>query len=260
MFLDETLPKMKLAILTWWLLSIVTPLRLLTLLLRLSLIGDHAEAVLLFTSGSSGKPKGVVLSHRNILGNVSQFAVMLDAHKDDLILATLPFFHSFGCTVTLWYPLVQAVRIITFPTPLETARIAGLVERHAVTLILAAPTFLRGYLRKAGPEQLRSVRLVITGAEKLPLDLAKAFHERFGKRVLEGYGLTETSPVVSVNLPEPKPVNQGEVVQPSSRMVRLEKWHLGLQRKFVNQKQVKSFHFTKAECFGCAVPIFLKVT
>ena len=77
--------------------------------------GDRDEAVLLFTSGSSGKPKGVVLSHRNIIGNVSQFSAMLDARKDDLILATLPFFHSFGCTVTLWYPLMEGVRVLAFP-------------------------------------------------------------------------------------------------------------------------------------------------
>ena len=216
--LDEVLPKMKGKILACWILALLAPSRLLARWLQLPRIGDQDEALLLFTSGSSGKPKGVVLSHRNILGNVSQFAAILDARKDDLILATLPFFHSFGCTVTLWYPMIEGVRILTFPTPLETAKIAGLIEKHKATLILAAPTFLRGYLRKAEPQQLRSVRLVITGAEKLPLDLAEAFEKRFGKHVFEGYGLTETSPVVSVNLPEPKPSKPGESVQPSSRV------------------------------------------
>lgn len=215
--LDETLPKMKPLILGWWIFSLLVPSRLLARILRIPRIGDRAEAILLFTSGSSGEPKGVVLNHRNILGNVSQFAVMLNAQKDDLILATLPFFHSFGCTVTLWYPVIEGVRILTFPTPLETAKIASLIERYAATLILAAPTFLRGYLRKAEPQQLRSIRLVITGAEKLPLDLAEAFESRFGKHVFEGYGLTETSPVVSVNLPEPTPSKPSESVQPSSR-------------------------------------------
>jgi acyl-[acyl-carrier-protein]-phospholipid O-acyltransferase/long-chain-fatty-acid--[acyl-carrier-protein] ligase len=94
---------------------------------------------------------------------------------------------------------------------------AALIERYKLTLLLATPTFLRGYLRKVDPQQLRSLRLVITGAEKLPLELAKGFEERFGKRVFEGYGLTETSPVVSVNLPEPEAREPDETIQPSSR-------------------------------------------
>jgi acyl-[acyl-carrier-protein]-phospholipid O-acyltransferase/long-chain-fatty-acid--[acyl-carrier-protein] ligase len=180
-------------------------------------VGDHKEALLLFTSGSSGKPKGVILSHRNILGNVSQFAVFLDARKEELILASLPFFHSFGCTVTLWYPLIEGVRTVTYPNPLETKKIAELVEKHGITVMLATPTFLRAYLRKAEPQQLRSLRLLITGAEKLPDELALAVKARFGKEVLQGYGLTETSPVVSVNLPELEPP-AGQNVQPSNRL------------------------------------------
>ena len=215
--LDEVLPGLKAKIFLWWMAATILPGAWLVRLLGLPREGDHAEAVLLFTSGSSGDPKGVVLSHRNLIGNVSQFRVMLDATHDDLILASLPFFHSFGCTVTLWFPLIEGVRIVTYPNPLETAKCAELIERHRVTIVLAAPTFLRGYLRKAEPNHLESVRLTITGAEKLPRSLADAFAERFGKPVFEGYGLTETSPVVSVNLPEPEPKNPGDPVQPSQR-------------------------------------------
>ncbi len=215
--LDELMPRMKPQIIFWWMLSILAPTRLLVRLLQIPKKGGHAEAILLFTSGSTGEPKGVVLSHRNIVGNVSQFQELLDANKDDAILASLPFFHSFGSTVTLWYPIVAGVRIVTYPSPLEAANNAALIKRYRVTLLLATPTFLRGYLRKAEPDQLRSLRLVITGAEKLPLDLAKSFEERFKQRVFEGYGLTETSPVVSVNLPEPTATKPGEQVQPSSR-------------------------------------------
>jgi acyl-[acyl-carrier-protein]-phospholipid O-acyltransferase/long-chain-fatty-acid--[acyl-carrier-protein] ligase len=216
--LDEILPKMKQAIVGWWLLGLVMPSGVLARVLGIPRVGDRAEAVLLFTSGSSGKPKGVALTHRNILGNVSQFAVMLDAKEDDVMLASLPFFHSFGCTVTLWYPLIEAVRIASYPNPLEAGKIASLVERQAVTVMLATPTFLRAYLRKAEPPQLRSLRLLITGAEKLPDELAKAFEERFGKEVLQGYGLTETSPVVSVNLPEPRATKAGQTIQPCNRL------------------------------------------
>ncbi len=215
--LDELLPTLKPKIFLWWMAAIILPGALLVRLLGLPREGDHAEAVLLFTSGSSGDPKGVVLSHRNLIGNVSQFRVMLDATHEDLLLASLPFFHSFGCTVTLWFPLIEGVRIVTYPNPLETAKCAELIERHRATIVLAAPTFLRGYLRKAERDQLASVRLTITGAEKLPRSLADAFAERFGKPVFEGYGLTETSPVVSVNLPEPEPKHPGDLVQPSQR-------------------------------------------
>jgi acyl-[acyl-carrier-protein]-phospholipid O-acyltransferase/long-chain-fatty-acid--[acyl-carrier-protein] ligase len=215
--LDELMPRLKSQILFWWLMSIFCPTHLLLRILRIPKTGGHAEASLLFTSGSTGDPKGAVLSHRNIVGNVSQFREMLDARKDDAILASLPFFHSFGATVTLWYPLIEGVRIVTYPTPLEVAKNAGLIEKYKLTLLLATPTFLRGYLRKVEPNQLRSLRLVITGAEKLPIDLAKTFEERFHQPVFEGYGLTETSPVISVNLPDPKPTMAGQQVQPSHR-------------------------------------------
>jgi acyl-[acyl-carrier-protein]-phospholipid O-acyltransferase/long-chain-fatty-acid--[acyl-carrier-protein] ligase len=226
--LDEVMPRMKLQIVFWWMASIVVPAPLLLRLLQVPKKGGHAEATLLFTSGSTGEPKGVVLSHRNILGNVLQFTELLDAAKDDAILASLPFFHSFGATVTLWYPLVEGVRIVTYPNPLEAAKNAALIERYKLTLLLATPTFLRGYLRKVEPDRLRSLRLVITGAEKLPLDLAKHFEERFKQKVFEGYGLTETSPVVSVNLPEPVPEKPGLQVQPSSRLGSVGKMAPGI--------------------------------
>jgi acyl-[acyl-carrier-protein]-phospholipid O-acyltransferase/long-chain-fatty-acid--[acyl-carrier-protein] ligase len=202
-YLDDALPPMKKKILLWWIAALFVPRGILAGMMKLPSVGDHDEAVLLFTSGSSGKPKGVVLSHRNILGNVAQFAVALDARKTDLLLASLPFFHSFGCTVTLFYPLFESVRALTYPNPLEAKKIAELIHRHHVTVMLATPTFLRAYLRKAEPEQLSSLRLLVAGAEKLPLDLGQAVEARFGKHVYEGYGLTETSPVISVNLPEP---------------------------------------------------------
>src|SRR5207253_9908345 len=126
------------------------------------------------------------------------------------------------------YPMIEGVRIVTYPNPLEVAKNASLIEKHKLTLLLATPTFLRGYLRKAELDQLRTLRLVITGAEKLPLDLAKAFEERFKQRVFEGYGLTETSPVVSVNLPEPLPRKSGEPVQPSRRLGSVGKMAPGI--------------------------------
>lgn len=215
--LGEVLPALKGRIVLWRILVALLPWWILTALLKIPKKGNRAEAIVLFTSGSSGEPKGVVLSHRNILSNVTQFSSMLCLKRSDTVLAALPFFHSFGCTVTLWYPLIEGVRIVTYPNPLDVVKNAELIQRHQITMLLATPTFLRGYLRKAKKEQLASLKLVVTGAEKLQDTLAEAFYQRFGKVVEQGYGLTETSPVVSVNLPEPAPYNPNDSVQPSSR-------------------------------------------
>jgi len=216
--LDELLPRMKRQIIFWWIMSVLIPAGLLLRLLQIPKQGSHAEAILLFTSGTTGEPKGVVVSHRNVVGNVSQFRELLDARKTDAILGSLPFFHTFGSTVTLWYPLIEGVCVVTYPNPLEPARCTALIDRYKLTFLLATPSFLRLYLRKAEPEQLRTLRLIIVGAEKLPLDLASHFEGRFQKKVFEGYGLTETAPVVSVNLPDQEPKKTGEQVQPSSRL------------------------------------------
>lgn len=202
MLLDRMLPGWKVQIGLCYALSKILPASMLARILGIPREGGHEEAVLLFTSGSSGDPKGVVLSHRNLLANVNQFGARIDLHPYDKVLGCLPLFHSFGCAVTMWYPLLEGISVVTYPNPLDTGKLAELIEQHSVRLLLATPTFLRGYLRKATKEQLAPLKLVITGAEKLPPAIAEAFEERFGKCVLEGYGLTETAPVTNVNLPD----------------------------------------------------------
>jgi acyl-[acyl-carrier-protein]-phospholipid O-acyltransferase/long-chain-fatty-acid--[acyl-carrier-protein] ligase len=214
--IEEILPPLKKKIAIWRAL-VFLPWRILAAWLQLPSKGDREEAVILFTSGSAGEPKGVVLSHRNLLGNVSQFSSMLDLTREDAVLGCLPFFHSFGCTVTLWYPLIEGIRLVTFPNALDTVKNVELIEKHKITLLISTPTFLRSYLRKAEPAQIASLKLIVTGAEKLPMELAQTFEERFAKAVEQGYGLTETSPVVSVNLPEPKKAKPDDNVQPASR-------------------------------------------
>jgi acyl-[acyl-carrier-protein]-phospholipid O-acyltransferase/long-chain-fatty-acid--[acyl-carrier-protein] ligase len=156
-------------------------------------------ATVIFSSGSTGDPKGVMLSHFNIASNIDQVGqtFMLDSH--DCLLGVLPFFHSFGFTVTLWLPAVLGVSAVYHPSPLDLAAIGEIVRDYLVTFLMATPTFLQAYLRRCSPEDFGSLRFVIAGAEKLPERLAVAFEDRFGIRPLEGYGATECSPVVAVN-------------------------------------------------------------
>lgn len=181
----------------------VLPARLLAKCLKVPSEGDRTEAGLLFTSGSSGEPKGVVLSHRNILGNCAQIDAAGLLPATEKLIANLPIFHSFGFTVTLWYPLLRGCAVVTLPSPLEVKKVAEAVEAESVTILLGTPTFLKPYLKRVDAEKLVSLKYVICGAEKTPDGFAQAWEERFGSQYFEGYGLTETSPVVSVNLPGP---------------------------------------------------------
>jgi len=204
--IERILPRLKSKIGLWFVLSKILPTALLAMILGVPKKGEKDEAILLFTSGSSGNPKGVALTHRNVMANVAQFSSRLSMNSSDSILGSLPLFHSFGCTVTLWYPLISGLNLITYPSPLETKKLGELIEKHRITLMIATPTFLRGYLRGVNREALASLKMVVTGAEKLPPTVAAAFEQRFGKKVFEGYGLTETSPVSNVNLPDPVPL------------------------------------------------------
>jgi acyl-[acyl-carrier-protein]-phospholipid O-acyltransferase/long-chain-fatty-acid--[acyl-carrier-protein] ligase len=215
--LERTMPGLRTKARLWGALAMVLPSPVLAGLLGIPAKGGDAEAALLFTSGSSGEPKGAVLTHRNLLANVTQFGVRIGLGPGDSALGCLPLFHSFGFTVTIWYAFIEGIRLVTYPSPLEVPKLAGLVEKHKVTMVLSTPTFLRGYLRKAQREQLASVRLVVTGAEKLPRTVADAFREAFGIEVLEGYGLTETSPATNVNLPVRGAPADGREVMPSLR-------------------------------------------
>ncbi len=216
-FLERTLPQLKPKIALWLFLSKLLPASVLANTLGIAKTGPEDEAVLLFTSGSSGEPKGVSLTNRNVMANVNQFSSRLRLKSHDAALGCLPLFHSFGCTVTMWYPVIEGINLVTYPTPLDTPKLADLIEREQVSLLVSTPTFLRGYLRKAKREQLSSLKLVVTGAEKLPAKVAEDFEKKFGKPVLEGYGLTETSPVSNVNLPDPEPGTDGGPVLQSHR-------------------------------------------
>ena len=156
---------------------------------------------IIFTSGSTGVPKGVPLTFNNIASNVQGFDKIIGVDENDCFLGILPFFHSFGYTVTLWGAMTLPSSGTYHLNPLEPKQIGKLIQDNRCTVVLGTPTFLRGFLKRIEPEQFKSVEVVVVGAEKMPIPLADAFEERFGVRPIEGYGATELSPVVSVNVP-----------------------------------------------------------
>ena len=156
-------------------------------------------ATIIFSSGSTGDPKGVMLTHFNIMSNIQQVSQVFMLDGRDKILGILPFFHSFGFMAALWMPAVHGVGVVYHPNPLDAQVIGELVEKYRVTFLIATPTFLQAYMRRCTPESFGSLQYVLVGAEKLPERVALAFEDTFGIRPLEGYGCTECSPVVTVN-------------------------------------------------------------
>lgn len=169
---------------------------------------EHREledtAAILFSSGSEGSPKGVMLSHRNIMANLKQIADVLNIRDDDTIMATLPLFHAFGLTVTCFMPLIEGIPVVCHPDPTDAVAIGKGVAKYRATMLCATATFLRLYSRnrKLVPMMFDSLRLVVAGAEKLSPEVRDLFENRFHKPILEGYGCTETTPVAGVNIPD----------------------------------------------------------
>ena len=173
-------------------------------LLYLKHVKIDQTAAILFSSGSEGAPKGVMLSHTNIMANLKQVSDVLNTQENEVILSSLPLFHAFGLTVTQFLPLVEGLPMVCHADPTDALGIGKAVSKHQVTFMCATSTFLRLYTknRKVLPLMFDSLRLVVAGAEKLNAQVKTDFETKFNKRILEGYGTTETTPVVSVNLPD----------------------------------------------------------
>lgn len=178
-----------------------TPAWLLDRILGLTKIRGDDLLTIIFTSGSTGVPKAVMLTHHNIGTNVQSIEQVVHPRVNDVVLGIVPFFHSLGFMVTLWGPLLLEVRVAYHYSPLDAKQIGQLVRARKATIMLATPTFLRSYLKRCEPEDLKTLEVVVAGAEKLPIPLCDAFAQKFGVRPIEGYGTTELSPLVSVNVP-----------------------------------------------------------
>ncbi len=196
-----------------FLVAKVLPIPLMGLFLP-GLRGEDLDktATVIFTSGSTGDPKGVVLSHRNILSNIHAINEHVHLKPDDVVLGILPFFHSFGFTVTLWTVLCLGKKAVYHINPLDARIVGNLCQEHKATVMAATPTFMRGYLHRCDREQFESMRLLLLGAEKLKPELAKEIREKLGVEPLEGYGCTETSPVVAVNILDKITTKDGRIV------------------------------------------------
>jgi len=177
------------------------PVGMLEKRLGLTNISPDDLITVIFTSGSTGTPKGVMLSHNNILSNLMAIDQLFNLTAEDVLIGVLPFFHSFGFTITMWLPFCVEPSGVYHFNPLDGRTVGKLAGKYGGTIIASTPTFLRTYLKRCTPEQFSRMNLVITGAEKLPTDLADAFKDKFGVGVTEGYGTTELSPAAAFNVP-----------------------------------------------------------
>ncbi|MFV0445301.1 MAG: acyl-[ACP]--phospholipid O-acyltransferase [Planctomycetaceae bacterium] len=180
----------------------VLPACALDRLLGLDRIKHSDILTIIFTSGSTGEPKGVMLSQANVGANVAAVDQIINFAGDDCLMGVLPFFHSFGYTVCLWLPMCFDAKVVYHFNPLDAKTIGELAEKQGMTILLATPTFLRMYTKRCSKEQFSKLDLVVVGAEKLPLDIAQQFHDKFGVYPAEGYGTTELSPVACCNIPD----------------------------------------------------------
>jgi len=193
--------------------------------------GDENDtAVILFTSGSEKDPKAVQLTHRNIISNIENFGDYVKLYESDILLANLVFYHVFGLTVNLWVPFYYGMTMVTYANPLDFKAICNIARDEKPTIMVGTPSFFWGYLQKSEPGDFKTFRLIVAGADKCPDALREGWMKKHGVTLLEGYGATETSPVISVNSHEfNRPGSTGKVIP--NVQVRIENLETGVECK-----------------------------
>lgn len=201
-FLEEFAPKItKFKKIQAFLAALLIPrVLLMKLLSPVSHRDVYRTGVVIFSSGSTGIPKGIMLSHHNINSDLFSFIRIMNWRSSDKVVGNLPIFHSFGLTVCLWLPIVYSAEVVYIPNPLDALAVGQAIHDNKLTALMATPGFLQTYMRRCDPKDFASLRLVISGAEKLRNDIADKFQEMTGLAVAEGYGCSELSPVVSINV------------------------------------------------------------
>lgn len=177
------------------------PVDLVKRVLGLDRVTADEVMTIIFTSGTTDQPKGVMQTHGNLTSNIDAVDSVVHWSSDDVLIGVMPFFHSFGSTIALWSMLVKDIKVAYHSNPLEAQVVGQLCRKHGGTILPVTPMFLRNYLRRCQPEDFATLDIVATGGEKLPRDLADAFEQRFGIRPFEAYGVTEMSPLISSNAP-----------------------------------------------------------
>jgi acyl-[acyl-carrier-protein]-phospholipid O-acyltransferase/long-chain-fatty-acid--[acyl-carrier-protein] ligase len=189
---------------------------------------ENDTAVILFTSGSEKDPKAVQLTHRNIASNIENFGGYVKIYESDILLANLVFYHVFGLTVDLWVPFFYGMTMVTYANPLDFQTISKIAREEKPTIMVGTPSFFWGYLQKSDPGDFKTLRLMVAGADKCPDALREGYMKKHGVTLLEGYGATETSPVISVNSQEfNRPGSTGKVIP--NVQVRIENLETGEQ-------------------------------
>ncbi|MCP4178410.1 MAG: MFS transporter [bacterium] len=191
----------------------------------------NQTAILLFSSGSSGIPKGILLSHHNMNSNVNSFIQVMDCNtKKDNILGNLPFFHSFGINLGFWIPLMYGIRVVYVKNPLDISSVVQAIKEYNITLLASTPTFLNNYIKRSKSEDFKSLRLLILGSEKMNSTHAEKFKRHAVIEPIEGYGCTELSPVVSINISD----DINDLGKKSGKLYSIGKALAGIASKVVN--------------------------